>query len=115
MRSTWRSGTLQGGATPSHTFFVRLPEQDNGPTSGLDVCSVAIDLPRRSATETRDTQLQDPELKTIIEAFEAPGSDDFMRHTARRYIMSEDVLYRYSSETDLEEPEMVPRMSAKTS
>ena len=68
---------------------------------------MAIDLPRRSATETRDSQLQDPELKTIVEAFEAPESDDFMRYTARGYIMSEGVLYRYSPETNLEEPQLV--------
>ena len=75
----------------------RLPEQDDVPAPGLDVCSVAIYSPRRSAAETRDSQLQDPELKTIIEAFEAPESDDFMRYTARGYIMSVSLLSRDQS------------------
>ena len=66
-----------------------------------------MDLPRSSATKTGDAQLQDPELKTIIEAFEAPDSDDFMRHTATGYIMSQGVLYCYSPETNLEEPQLV--------
>ena len=54
-----------------------------------------------------EAQLKDPNRKSIIEAFEATRSYDFIRHTARGYIMPDGVLYRYSPETNLEEPRLV--------
>ena len=81
----------------------RVPEPDDAQPDGtpaenvqnVDVCSVSIDLPRRSAEETRTEQLKDSSLCEIINAFEESAeSDDYLRHTARGYIMSGGVLYR---------------------
>ena len=94
----------------------RIPEQGDAQLGDapaenaqkLDVCSVSIDLPRRSAEETRTEQLKDSSLREIINAFEqSADSDDYLRHTARGYILSGGVLYRYSPDLNSEEPQLV--------
>ena len=97
------------------------PEDDRSEDSGqtdqfIDVCSCSIDLPHRSAAETRSEQLKDPELRSIIEAFEGNTAEEqFMRYTRRGYIMSGGVLYRFVPELGHEDPQLlVPEHERKS-
>lgn len=81
---------------------------DTGDLGSIDVCSVIIELPRRSSAETRADQMKDKEVEVIIDAFESesPG-DDLTRFTQRGCVMSGGVLYRYSPDSGDEEPQLV--------
>lgn len=73
-----------------------------------ELCPVSICMPGRTASEIREEQLADPEIKKIIEAFER--SDDLVnisRWTDRGYILVNSVLYRYSDNSESEEPQLV--------
>lgn len=70
----------------------RLPEsEDDAETIGaLDVCGTSIDLPRRSAAETRAERLKDDDIKAIIDTFEESATkEEYTLHTSKGYIMSE--------------------------
>lgn len=71
-----------------------------------DVCSFIVDFLTRSAEDIR-TQLEDPDLKKIIDSFEDEGNDDNAKWTARGYIMSSGVLYKYYADDDTEEAQLV--------
>ena len=90
----------------------RIPENGSESTveTGLEaqVCQVTVDLPQRSAAETREAQLKDAEVREIIEAFEKSiSSNEYMRHAARGYLMSGGVLYRYSLDFNCDEPQLL--------
>ena len=93
---------VPGRANVVADMLSRIPEDDQTagqgePEPDADVCAIALDLPRRSAAETREEQLKDPELRLIIEAFEQDSAQEhFMRYTNRGYVMSGGVLYRYA-------------------
>jgi hypothetical protein len=68
---------------------------------------VSIDLPRKGPQQLRQEQLNDPELRKIISAFETENAEETSRWTCRRYLVTQGVLYRYSPEDDTEEPQLV--------
>lgn len=73
------------------------------------ICTIHIDVPRRSAADTRTAQMSDPQLKTIIECFESakPEDDELIRRwTHRGYLLNNGVLYRYSPEPETESDEV---------
>lgn len=74
-----------------------------------EICTVTVDIPRRPANDIREAQLQDQELKKIIDCFEAkqPTPVDYARWTNRGYIMSQGILYRYSPDSESEEAQLV--------
>lgn len=72
------------------------------------LCSLTINLPTVSPGELREKQLQDPDVKKIIECFENPTDTvDYKRWTERGFIMNRGVLYRYSPDVESEDAQLV--------
>lgn len=68
--------------------------------------SIDIDFPRKGSEEFRKSQLDDPELKKIIDSFEQNDENSY-RHASRGYIIVDGILYRYCSEQDSENGQLV--------
>ena len=84
------------------------PNIDDDIDKGVQVCQVVADFPRRSAEDIRRNQLEDPELAKIVSEFETePPRTDFVRWVERGYIMSQGCLYKLSSDSDSDEPQLV--------
>ncbi|KAF5281911.1 hypothetical protein FQR65_LT14437 [Abscondita terminalis] len=68
--------------------------------------SVTVLLPQESGQRIRDEQLNDPDVKKIIDTFESedPNAIDYTRWTDRGYVMSSGVLYRYTPDVDADSP-----------
>lgn len=72
------------------------------------ICSVTIDLPKMPLEDLRKKQLNDPDVVKIINCFENPENQvDLKRWTERGFIMMNGVLYRYSSDIDSEDAQLV--------
>lgn len=83
------------------------PPRLNAPET-TEICLVTVDLPTKGAAEIRAEQMADPDVKKIIDCFENDRPEETSRWTARGYILSQGVLYRYSPEDDdVEEPRLV--------
>lgn len=78
-----------------------------------DLCTIAVDLPARSANTLRDEQLSDPEVKRIVDSFEQPDHAELSNWMTRGYILSEGVLYRYVPEEDSEDAQLVVPQCAR--
>jgi hypothetical protein len=75
------------------------------------LCHISLihtELPRRGAAEIRQGQLNDPDLKKIIDAYEHGTREETERWTARGYLLTHGVLYRYSAGDDNEEDQSTP-------
>ena len=73
-----------------------------------DLCTVTVDIPSRNPKEIRDEQLKDEELKKIIDSFENdPKGVDYTNWTRRGYLMNLGVLYRYATDSESEEAQLV--------
>lgn len=83
------------------------PPCEDSSESTCGVCSLTIELPRRSAQDIRKGQLEDPELQKIISDFEDPKSVGYANWTNRGYIMNNGVLYRYNPDEEEEDPQLV--------
>lgn len=75
--------------------------------------SIHIDFPRKGAEEFRRAQLEDPDIKTIIDSFEN-NDENILRHTNRGYLMLDGVLYRFCSEEDTENGQLVVPKSMRS-
>ena len=64
-------------------------------TTTCDICFVTVDIPRRLPSEIREEQMKDPDLKKIIDSFSNFDDDSCAIWTARGYIVSNGVLYKY--------------------
>lgn len=80
-------------------MFSRLPIENT------EIRIDQIDLPIHRAGDTRKEKIDDPDLKNIIDSFENPNHNniDYKRWSARSYLMSQGVLFRYFPEMDEEE------------
>lgn len=83
------------------------PPQEPDTVDAVKISLVEITIPGFSATDLRKEQLKDPDLAKIVESFEDVQSDAFSRWTERGFILSNGILYRYSSEDDLDEAQLV--------
>ncbi|GFW22500.1 retrovirus-related Pol polyprotein from transposon 17.6 [Trichonephila clavipes] len=73
-----------------------------------DVCAITVDMPSRKSSDIRKGQLEDEELKKIIDCFESMDKDEnFAYYTSRGYLMNQGILYRYSPESEEEEAQLV--------
>lgn len=78
------------------------PSYAEGETS--EVCAITVDMPSRKSSDIRKGQLEDEELKQIINSFENMDKDEnFANYTSRGYLMNQGILYRYSPESEEEE------------
>lgn len=68
--------------------------------------SISIDFPKQGAAEIRTAQLEDTDIKNIIDSFEA-DDENVLRHTNRGYLLLDGVLYRYCSDQDSELGQLV--------
>lgn len=88
--------------------FLSRPPCCHDDTPNCDVCTVAIELPRRSAADIRTEQLKDPDIAKIINSFENPKDNTITQWTNRGYIMTGGVLYKYSwDDEECEEAQLV--------
>lgn len=83
------------------------------PPCSQDICTeccecnaVHIDFPRKGLEDFRKSQLEDECLKNIISSFEN-NDENVFRHTNRGYIMVDGILYRFCSEQDSENGQLV--------
>lgn len=66
-----------------------------------DLCQVVVDVPSTNARDYRRLQLQDPDVRKILEDLEAEDEPFRGRQWSDRgYVVSDGVLYRYGPETD---------------
>lgn len=70
-------------------------------------CSISIELPHRTPSETRSVQLQDTVLAEIIISFEELPKENFVKWTDRSNLLSLGVPYRYFPEKDEDEAQLV--------
>ncbi|GFW70139.1 retrovirus-related Pol polyprotein from transposon 17.6 [Trichonephila clavipes] len=65
-------------------------------------------MPSRKSSDIRKGQLKDEELKKIFDCFESMDKDEnFATYTSGGYLMNQGLLYRYSSESEEEEAQLV--------
>ena len=78
-------GTLFPSIRPGNQVYDRALqrrplEQEAVPSLRVNISSVAVDILRRFATEIRGKQLENLEVKAIVEIFEKRDNDDFIRY-----------------------------------
>ncbi|GFW83670.1 hypothetical protein TNCV_667831 [Trichonephila clavipes] len=77
--------------------------------AACDVCAITVDMLSRKSSDIRNGQLEEEELKKIIDCFESMDKDEnFANYTRRGYLMNQDNLYRYSPESEEEAQLVVP-------
>lgn len=74
--------------------------------NNCEICSISIDFPRKGADEIRKAQLEDEEIKDIIESFET-DNENVIRYINRGFIMQDGVLFRFCHEEDSENGQLV--------
>ncbi|GFW51222.1 retrovirus-related Pol polyprotein from transposon 412 [Trichonephila clavipes] len=73
-----------------------------------NVYAITVDMSSRKSSDIRKGQLEDEELKKIIDCFESMDKDEnFVNYTSRGYLMNQGILYRYSPESEEEEAQLV--------
>ncbi|XP_060810186.1 uncharacterized protein LOC132904273 [Amyelois transitella] len=65
-----------------------------------DVCLATVDVPARKASDIRENQMKDPEIRKILEDMECEDPFKGRSWTDRGYITSDGILYRYGPEGD---------------
>ncbi|GFV34898.1 retrovirus-related Pol polyprotein from transposon 17.6 [Trichonephila clavipes] len=66
------------------------------------------DMPTRSCKDMREAQLKDDNLKKIIHSFESPlKTEEYANWTERVFLMNQGVLYRFVSDADSAEAQLV--------
>lgn len=81
-------------------------EEGNFPCKVLNIA--VADMPTRSVKDMRESQLQDDNLKKIIESFESTQkTEEYANWTERGFLMNNGVLYRYIPDSDSEEAQLV--------
>lgn len=84
------------------------PVCEHSSTDSCQICAVSVEIPTTSPAELRQSQLEDDDLRKIIETFESPEKEvDYATWTGRGYIMNRGVLYRYSPDSEEEEAQLV--------
>lgn len=71
------------------------------------LCFISVDLPKGSQNKWRQDQLQDPELKKIIDHLEKGSPEEAIPWSSRGYLTSQGILYRYSPDDETEEAQLV--------
>lgn len=84
----------------------RPPCFKNHTSIECECMSFEIDFPTQGAKEVRDAQLEDPVVRKIIDSFEV-DDENVQLHTSRGYMMIDGILYRYCSEEDSENGQLV--------
>lgn len=89
------------------------------PPCASDICyescecnAIEVDIPTKGSAEYRDAQLNDEDLNKIMTSFET-NDENVFRHTNRGYIMVDGILYRYCSEQDSENGQLVVPVSLR--
>lgn len=76
-------------------------------SSVCGICSIEIDIPSKGSKTIRESQLEDPEVRKIIECFETVDHHDITYWIDRGYMLESGVLYRFNPDSDSEEPQLV--------
>lgn len=81
------------------------PIEEPAPTAA--VCSITADFPNLGVESLRAEQLRDADLRKILDCFATNNPEDISRWTARGYITSQGILYRYAQDGDEEDAQLV--------
>lgn len=90
----------------------RPPCSEND-TATCGICSVLFDMPSETPSNMRQLQLEDPNLKLIIDCFETLDHPDITNWTDRGYLMDQGILYRYVPDVDSEEAQLVIPLNSR--
>ena len=106
-----QSYNLTFGYTPGKQNVVadtlsRPPCSDETCSVSCECNSIEIDFPVVGTAEFRSSQLEDENIKKIIESFEN-DDDNITLYTNRGYMMIDGILYRYCSNEDSEKGQLV--------
>ncbi|XP_072377836.1 uncharacterized protein [Diabrotica undecimpunctata] len=79
------------------------------PIENIDVNLVQVDLPQQTASDLRTEQLNDPDLRKIVESFENPDTNsvDYKSWSELGYFTMQGILYRYTPDLDIGEAQLV--------
>lgn len=72
-----------------------------------NICQVTIDLPSIGVGDFRKHQLEDCEIGKIIKGLESDDELELTRWTERGYLIANGILYRWDSECDNDDPQLV--------
>lgn len=98
--------------TPGRTNVVAdtlsRPVCDKTSSAECGVCSVEVEMPKRSPTEIRDEQLKDDYIGRIVKALEnVERNEDAVYWSDKGYLLNNGLLYRYNPIDDSEEAQLV--------
>lgn len=93
---------IPGKANVVADYLSRPPTDD-----ALEMYSFQVTMPINNISDIREKQLNDPDLKKIINCFEAIDHTDLRNWTDRGYLMNSGILYRYIPDQDNEEAQLV--------
>ena len=108
---------LKFGYTPGrqNTVADTLSRPPCADINHVEICecfAIHIDLPHEGSADFRAAQLEDENLKEIIQAFES-SNENVYRYTNRGFIMYDGVLYHYGTDEDAENGQLVVPQSLK--
>lgn len=90
------------------------PVVESETSADCAVCPVSVDVPHWDAAATRDAQLADPEVSKILTDLEGTDELSISRWTERGYHLAQGVLYRFSEDSESEEPQLVVPASLRS-
>ncbi|CAG9568732.1 unnamed protein product [Danaus chrysippus] len=71
------------------------------------VCTVIIDMPRKSKQEIRETQHTDDDIVKIVKDLEGNNEEKAQYWSKKGYMMNDGLLYRYYTDTNRDESQLV--------
>lgn len=71
------------------------------------ICFTSVEMPNIGSEDFRVQQLEDPEVKKVIDALESEDGVECIRWAERGFVMNNGVLYHFDAILDTEEPQLV--------
>ncbi|CAH2108895.1 unnamed protein product [Euphydryas editha] len=98
--------------TPGRTNVVAdtlsRPICDEALTKEYGICSVEVEMPKRSPSEIRKEQLKDNYVHRIVKALEdTERNENAVYWSNKGYLMNNGLLYRYNPTDDSEDAQLV--------
>lgn len=78
-------------------------------TEHCSVCSIIVDMPRRSTSEVRHEQMKDDKIAKIVKALECDTTDSESAHywSSKGYFLNNGLLYRNNPNLDSDDAQLV--------
>lgn len=95
------------GRTNVVADLLSRPFCDAETKEGCGICSIVVDLPKRSSKDIREQQIKDKDIEKIITALEGNSEEDAKYWSYKGYLVNNGLLYRYNPESDAEDGQLV--------